>query len=587
MNKKRLVARFWPVGVVLVAILAVALMVPAVSMGEAAKNATGRLLPQTEAAAEGRFQPGAGPTSRPNQVIIQAGQLQPAPIPAQAAEWDTKWSQLLGIKVLATFDSSGPDAWSAKDHPLVYVTTEGPGYGNVQRGNLALSASNTTPGLAVIDGNTGQAVASAQYPLDKEPYTENHGLGASADGKWFYTQGQFQGKDALLVINARTLKVDKILSSRMHHGRGIRDANTGKDLMLIDGWGTFFALDPSDDNRVVGAVNPANLNGSGYLGFGDPSGKWLLISVRTGFGSDGGVAVVDLKDWKVKARINTEDPSPIWVTFSDTGKFAYVSGGHHSSVARIDTSKPNPGEWQMVGLTSAGTIGPYGLTLGWDEKLMVAIGKGEGTHNLGIAVGLIRTQVPGWNAFGNVNTDCLRNDHGILHPDPEANEVWLSCNSSFENVVLDLKTLTVKARLPMPNGGSTHNGAFVSYKPDWTGELLSDTNGLHGSALQKKLQILGAAAAPSQTPPQAQAPSASGTGNIVAQGEQIFQKTAGGVGCASCHGIEARGMIGPNIRGKTASQISSALGHVDAMFFIKLSSDQIEAVAAYLATLTN
>jgi len=586
MNRKRLMRLVVPTAAGVAAILLVAVVLSGLGFDEVAKAVKGQILPQAQAAAEqSRLQPRTGGASNPNRIIVEAGQLQPAPVPAAAAAWDTKWSQMLGITVLATFDSSGPDAWSAKDHPLVYVTTEGPGYGNVQRGNLALSASNTTPGLAVIDGNTGQAVASAQYPLDKEPYTENHGVGASADGKWFYTQGQFQGKDALLVINARTLKVDKILSSRMHHGRGIRDANTGKDLMLIDGWGTFFALDPSDDNRVVGAVDPANLNGSGYLGFADPSGKWLLISVRTGFGSDGGVAVVDLKDWKVKARINTEDPSPIWVTFSDTGKFAYVSGGHHSSVARIDTSKPNPGEWQMVGLTSAGTIGPYGITLSWDEKILVAIGKGEGTHNLGIAVGLIRTQVPGWNAFGNVNTDCLRNDHGILHPDPDANEIWLSCNSSFENVVFDLKTLTVKARLPMPNGGSTHNGAFVSYKPDWTGELLSDTNGLHGSAMQKKLNLLGAAAAPSAAP--LPAPPAAGTGDPVAQGEQIFQKTAGGVGCASCHGPEARGLIGPNIRGKTASQISSALGHVDAMLFIKLTSEQIEAVAAYLATLTN
>ena len=70
----------------------------------------------------------------------------------------------------------------------------------------------------------------------------------------------------------------------------------------------------------------------------------------------------------------------------------------------------------------------------------------------------------------------------------------------------------------------------------------------------------------------------------MARGEQIFQKTAGGVGCASCHGIEATGMVGPNIRGRTASQIASALGRVEAMSFIKLSSEEVEAVAAYLAS---
>lgn len=591
MSKKGLITKTLPAAVVLVTVLAVGLVLSGLRIGEVAANAARQVLPQAQAAAEHTRLQGAGRPSQPSRLVIQAGQLQEAlDASVSAAAWDTKWSELLGIKLLASFDSSGPDAWSAKDHPLVYVTSEGPGYGRPEFGGAFFSESSTTPGLAVIDGNTGEAVASAHYPTDSEPYNENHGLGASADGKWLYTQGKFQGNDALLIINARTLKLDKILKSRVHHARVIHDANTGKDLVLIDGWGTFFALDPTDDNKVVGAVDPRDLNGSGYLGFGDPSGKWLLLSVRTGFNSHGGVAVVDLKDWKVKARINTEDNDPIWVTFSDTGKASYVSNGHESKVAKIDMSAPNPAEWEVVGMSNAGTIGPYGLTLSWDEKLMVVIGKGEASHNQGITVGLVRPdlmQKPpgrGWGAdvAGTVYTGCLRNDHGVLHPDPEANEVWLSCNSSFENVVLDLAKLQVKARLPMPNGGSTHNGAFVRYRADWTGELLSDTNGLQGSARQKKLQILNAKAAPEA--PKVAAPPAAGVSDLVAKGEQIFQKTAGGVGCASCHGIEATGMVGPNIRSRTAGQIASALQSVGAMSFMKLSAEEVEAVAAYLAS---
>ncbi|MBI3959398.1 MAG: hypothetical protein HY328_11385, partial [Chloroflexi bacterium] len=52
-------------------------------------------------------------------VIVQVGQLQPAPASAEPNGWDTEWSQLLGIKLLAQLDSSGEDAWSAADHPLV------------------------------------------------------------------------------------------------------------------------------------------------------------------------------------------------------------------------------------------------------------------------------------------------------------------------------------------------------------------------------------------------------------------------------------------------------------------------------------
>src|SRR5262249_47789928 len=35
----------------------------------------------------------------------------------------------LGVTLEKSFDSTGPDAWDPKRHPLVFVTTEGPGYG--------------------------------------------------------------------------------------------------------------------------------------------------------------------------------------------------------------------------------------------------------------------------------------------------------------------------------------------------------------------------------------------------------------------------------------------------------------------------
>src|SRR5688500_10425510 len=57
--------------------------------------------------------------------VIQAGQLAPPPPAAQATGWDTPESIRGKIRLLATYDSSGPDAWSAAEHPLVYVTSEG------------------------------------------------------------------------------------------------------------------------------------------------------------------------------------------------------------------------------------------------------------------------------------------------------------------------------------------------------------------------------------------------------------------------------------------------------------------------------
>lgn len=70
-----------------------------------------------------------------------------------------------------------------------------------------------------------------------------------------------------------------------------------------------------------------------------------------------------------------------------------------------------------------------------------------------------------------------------------------------------------------------------------------------------------------------------------ARGEEIFQKTAGGVGCKACHGADGKGgNLGPDVRGKTADDINRALGG-DAMSFLRISEDDIQAVAAYLKTL--
>lgn len=442
--------------------------------------------------------------------VVQVGELEPAPAGAVPSGWETEWSQLIGANLLAQLDSSGDDAWSAEDHPLVYVSAQGPGYGSSAFGGEFLSSSQTGPGVAIIDADTREAVASTQYLVDGvDTYSENHGIAVSADGKWIYTQGtnlasDLRGNGVLHIINARTLKIDKIIRSRVHHAKVIHNAFTDKDLVLIEGWGTFFALDPSDDNRVVGAVDPADLNGSGYLGFVDPSGQWLFISVRTGFReSPGGVAIVSLDDWKVKARINTFDASPIWVAFSADGEQAYVSDGHESKIAQIDTSAEDPSEWRVVGMANAGTVGPYGLTFNWDDTMLFSIGKGEGSHNQGKTVGFTSPdlfvepdQYRGWGTtLGEMVSNCLRQDHAIVHPDPDKNEMWISCNSSFDNVIVDMGTQTVKEVVPQPNGGSSHNGSFVRYTPDWQGELLSDQNGMHGSALQTKLDIIAKAVA--------------------------------------------------------------------------------------------
>ena len=74
--------------------------------------------------------------------------------------------------------------------------------------------------------------------------------------------------------------------------------------------------------------------------------------------------------------------------------------------------------------------------------------------------------------------------------------------------------------------------------------------------------------------------------DLAAKGEEIFQQTAGGTGCAVCHGKDASGNIGPDIRGKSVADIQDALSFVDAMSSISLKDVGIRAVAAYLQTIS-
>ena len=88
-----------------------------------------------------------------------------------------------------------------------------------------------------------------------------------------------------------------------------------------------------------------------------------------------------------------------------------------------------------------------------------------------------------------MQTDCIRNDHIIMSPDGQ--EMWATCNTSHDIVVLDAKTHDIKARIPMPNIGDSHGGVFVAYTRapgGLTAEVVSDQNGLHGSALDAALK---------------------------------------------------------------------------------------------------
>jgi mono/diheme cytochrome c family protein len=75
---------------------------------------------------------------------------------------------------------------------------------------------------------------------------------------------------------------------------------------------------------------------------------------------------------------------------------------------------------------------------------------------------------------------------------------------------------------------------------------------------------------------------------VLALGKLVWEETAGGVGCQDCHGIDAKGTSdAPNVVGAGRTKIATALagGVVDMNFDEKLTSEEIDAVAAYLTYL--
>lgn len=417
-----------------------------------------------------------------------------------ADSWTTPMARKLGVELDRQFEASGPDAWDPKAHPVVFFATEGPGYNG-------LFSGLTNPGIVVLDAYSRNLVASQKYPVKQmgwinDALFESHGLGVSNDGRWIYLpSGDGRDNGKLLIIDARTLKLDKILSlaGRPHHAKSFIDGE-GKALTMAYGWGQpLFVMDPDQDNRVVGGIDTNAMGLEGYLYFAAPEGKEIIASgrirqtnVRRCCLHENVMIRIDTQAWSLIDYIAVPDATPIWVAFSADSRWAYFTGADTSRVFKYDRRAKGLDALRITAYQRAGVEGPFGGHLAWDDDQIWVIGKGQGSHNRGRSLGLVSSKgmSVSTRAVNQFPTGCLRGDHATLHPDPELNQFWITCNSSFEIVVFDIGEKEVSARIPMPNGGSTHSGAFVQYD-GWEGEVLSDQNGLQNSALETKRKLLG------------------------------------------------------------------------------------------------
>lgn len=77
--------------------------------------------------------------------------------------------------------------------------------------------------------------------------------------------------------------------------------------------------------------------------------------------------------------------------------------------------------------------------------------------------------------------------------------------------------------------------------------------------------------------------------DLITQGRIIFEENAGGLGfgCATCHGHFGMGdlQVGPNNRGASEERIRKGFSTRDQMSFLRLTDEEIKAVAAFLGYL--
>ena len=418
---------------------------------------------------------------------------------AQAQNWITPTSQRMGIQLVESRDASGLPAYPVQPGDLLFFTNSGTSYG----------AKNPTNSVVVINAKTKKPIAISELSSAYTDKYASHGIGLSPDAKYIYLPSLANigaaappGKapNSTLVLDGRSLKLHQVIVSGgpSHHVKIFRDG-TGKSRVLVEDWNWISAamngkgiyeLDPNDDNKVVNGLLPGEVHGNMYTTFPTPDGKYFYASVPPPGRNDlmpaieGWVAKIDIATWKVVQAIPMKK-YPLWTVFSKDGKWAWVTQAADETVVKLQRGvAPNERD-KIVAEVHVG-VGPYGMRLTLDDKELWVADKGE----LGPKDGATITVV---DAAANrvkqtIETDCIRNDHIILSPD--GSEMWATCNSSYEIVVLDAKTHTIKTRIPMPNLGDSHGGVFVAYRQAPGGvaaEVVSDQSGLQGSALDAYL----------------------------------------------------------------------------------------------------
>ncbi|OFW15384.1 MAG: hypothetical protein A3F70_05205 [Acidobacteria bacterium RIFCSPLOWO2_12_FULL_67_14] len=410
---------------------------------------------------------------------------------AQQDTWTTDAARKQGIRLVETRNTSGSPAYPVQAGDLLFFTNSGTTFG----------AKNTINSIIVINAKTKKPIAVSEIENEWVQGFVSHGMGVSPDARYVYLPGQAprssKNPSNILVLDGRTLKIRQIIASggeRPHHVRNFQDW-TGKQRVLVEdfNWTNnapngkgFFVLDPADNNKVLGGMTPGELRGNPYNGFVAPDGRYVYYSMPAPdhsirVATEGWLAKIDMQTWKVVQHIPMHR-YPIWTVFSRDGRYAWVTQNGSHKILKLERGMA-PGQLdKIVGEGPTGP-GPYGAALTMDEREVWVADKGEEVPAAQRKTTVTVVDAATMQLKRTIETGCRTNDHLMLSPDGD--EMWAACNSSHEVVVVDTKTYQLKTRIPMPNQGDSHGGSFVSYTNGPNGlvaEVVSDTNGLHGSA---------------------------------------------------------------------------------------------------------